>query len=402
MLNYISTWISQIRQDHLKFGNELLEITFHRIFFLSAIASPVSAAHVLIFAGLQFATEPQQIWRMGIISYHSVMCVIFAAVAWLTRPAARHRLSLRFKRLVCRTSLFALLTAGITVTSIDQLVTPAVTPFLIACIVAGILFILSPLTALAVYAILFIVYCLALTLTQTNEVILISNIVNGLTACSAAAGLSWLLWKQHVSSLQQRNVIQRQQKRLQISNRKLEQLATRDELTGLANRRMLQMLVLEEQIIMNRQNMPGCLLLLDLDHFKHINDQYGHPAGDQILQQLAQLLTNSVRAADRVARWGGEEFCILLRNTSFEQGLQVAEHIRGLVEKHKFVLSHPETAGLSVNISCSLGLAALDPDATDMLNQGYRNADVALYEAKASGRNRVVSFEAQRRAMGSS
>lgn len=393
MLNPIKSWTSQIAHDHRKFGNELMEITFHRICFLSALAAPVSAIHVLVFAGLSFEDPTEQQWRLAVIIYHCVMCLVFAGLAIATRPATQHKLSQRVKYAVCRICLGAVMAAGITVTTIDQLVTPAVTPFLIACTVSGILFILNPLTAIAVYSMLFAVYSLGLTLTQTNELYLVSNIVNGLTACSIATGLSWLLWKQNVDAIQQRNLIQRQQKRLEVSNRKLEELATRDELTGLANRRMLQMLVMEEQIIMKRQSIPACLLLLDLDHFKSINDVHGHPAGDQMLQQLAQLLTQSVRAADRVARWGGEEFCILLRSTDAKQGLQVAAHIRSIIEQHDFFITDQGGNSYKINITGSIGLSGLDANAGDVLDQAYKEADVALYEAKADGRNRVVVHE---------
>lgn len=387
----LHSWIAQIRQDYQQFGDELLEKTFHRIFLLSMVATPVSAVHIVIFAGLAFDSETEQTWRLGIILYHSAMCLVFGSVALLTRPSLRQRWSLTAKRLFCRVSHGTLLAAGIVVTSIDQLVTPAVTPFLVACMVAGMLFIVNPLRALLIYSVLFIFYGVALSQVQPDNVILLSNLVNGLTACSIAAGLSWLLWLQNVSSLRQRNIILEQQHKLQLSNQQLEQLATRDELTGLANRRMLQMLVHEEQTMMRRHGSSACLLLLDLDHFKTINDQYGHPAGDQMLCQLAELLTRSVRGSDRIVRWGGEEFGILLRNTDVKQGLQVAENIRSAIGDYRAELMDQSGLKHDVRITVSIGLASLDASAADMLDQGYRAADVALYEAKTGGRNRVVS-----------
>lgn len=387
--NPIRSWTSQVLKDHHEFGDELLEKTFGRIFYLAAIAAPVSAAHILVFAGLSFEDSTEQSWQTGIILYHSVLCLLATVLAVVTRPAHQNTLSPATRRRLCQISHVAVLAAGAAVTSIDQLVTPAVTPFLVACTVAGVLFIVNPLNAFGLYLLMFFIYCAGLLLTQTDSAILTSNMVNGLTACSIAAGLSWLLWKQNISALQQRNIILEQQQKLELSNRQLEQLATRDELTGLANRRMLQMLAADEQNVMKRQRSPACLLLLDLDHFKNVNDAYGHPAGDQILRQLATLLTHSVRSADRIARWGGEEFGILLRNTDATQAAQVAEHIRTIIQQHAFELTDQAGNAVVINMTVSIGLTSMDAADTDMLSEAYRRADIALYAAKAGGRNRV-------------
>ncbi|MDP2128855.1 MAG: diguanylate cyclase [Pseudohongiella sp.] len=389
-LTPVKSRISQILRNHHEFGNELVDKTFQRMFYLSAIAVPVTAAHVVIFSMLSVETEAQQNWRLGIIIYHSVMCLLFSLMILLTRPGRPKTLAPTARRLICTVSHAALLIAGVAVTAIDQLVTPSVTPFLVACTVAGVLFIVNPLAAVSLYSALFLLYSIALSFTQSDHTILVSNLVNGLTACSIAAGLSWLLWQQNIEALQQRNVIQRQQQKLLQSNRQLERLATRDELTGLVNRRMLQMLATEEQALMKRQGSSACLLLLDLDYFKNINDAYGHPAGDQLLQQLAPLLTQSVRGSDRVARWGGEEFGVLLRNTEPAQGLQVAENIRELIQQHRFELTDQNGSVIEIRMTASVGLAPLDAAETDMLGEAYRRADIALYDAKAGGRNRVV------------
>jgi diguanylate cyclase len=388
MLNRIKSQVTQILQLHHEFGDRLVGKSFSRLFILSVIATPVSAAHVLVFSGMHLETGAEQQWQRGIMLYHGIMFLLFSVLTWWTRPALK--LSVDVQKRISRVIHALVLAAGVAVTSIDQLVTPAVTPFLVACTVAGALFIVNPLTALILYSALFGFYSIALTLTQTDPVILTSNLVNGLTACCIAVGLSWILWQQNIRTLQQQDVIFHQQHELELSNRQLELLATRDDLTGLANRRMLQMLAAEEQTLMVRQNTPACLLLLDLDLFKNINDELGHPAGDELLRQLGTLLTQTVRASDRVARWGGEEFAILLRNSDANQGLQVAEHIRAFIEQHHFEL--PNQAGVhhEIVMTASIGVAQLDAKADDMLDQAYRSADMALYAAKAGGRNRVV------------
>jgi diguanylate cyclase (GGDEF)-like protein len=173
---------------------------------------------------------------------------------------------------------------------------------------------------------------------------------------------------------------------LQAANAALEHLATRDPLTGLHNRRSLDARLVEAQALdrrYGRQNgrVHG-LLLVDVDHFKRINDTHGHPAGDAVLRQLAQLLQGSVRVTDVVARFGGEEFALLLPELSGPlDALMAAEKIRTAVETASF----PEVGALTVSIGASLA----SPDDADVRPLIDR-ADAALYEAKRGGRNAVV------------
>ncbi|MDP1757814.1 MAG: hypothetical protein Q8L38_10295, partial [Pseudohongiella sp.] len=221
LLNKIKSRISQILRDHHTFGDELVGKSFSRMFILSVIATLVSAAHILVFGGLSFETDIEQQWRLGILLYHSVMFVLFGTLTLLTRPS--RQVSISTRRRITRVIHASVLVAGVVVTSIDQLVTPAVTPFLVACTVAGALFIVNPLTALILYSLLFGFYAFALSLTKGIETILISNLVNGLTACGIAIVLSWVLWQQNIRTLQQRDLIHQQKLELELSNRQLEQ-----------------------------------------------------------------------------------------------------------------------------------------------------------------------------------
>lgn len=125
----------------------------------------------------------------------------------------------------------------------------------------------------------------------------------------------------------------------------------------------------------------GVLMLLDIDHFKRVNDTHGHLAGDRVLRQMAQVLRENVRASDCAARLGGEEFAIFLPDTPMEYGLQVAERIRCSIQDHLV-----EHEGEVVGITVSVGLTALDSnDIQELLQQ----ADSALYQAKKSGRNSI-------------
>jgi diguanylate cyclase (GGDEF)-like protein len=390
IINSIKLHLKRILQLHLDFEDRLVSITFDRLFLLSALMLLGTATGLLITitSSLSFATDTQQQWQKALAWNSGLTLMSFTMLCWWTRPSLK--LSALLQKRITRFAHALVLATGISITSIDQLVTPAVTPFLMACTVASVLIIVNPLKAVFIYSALLGIYAGAMILTQADPIFLISNLFNGLMTCCMSVGFSWILWQQKISALQQQDVIFQQQQELQQKNSQLEQLATRDDLTGLANRRMLRILTTEEQTLMIRQNTPACLLLLDLDLFKSINDELGHPAGDDLLRQLGALLPQTVRATDWVARWGGEEFVILLRNSDVNQGLQVAEHVRTMIENHRFHLPNLLGVQHDIAMTASIGVAQMDAKADDMLDLAYKAADLALYEAKSGGRNRVV------------
>ncbi|MBI3735046.1 GGDEF domain-containing protein, partial [Candidatus Sumerlaeota bacterium] len=129
---------------------------------------------------------------------------------------------------------------------------------------------------------------------------------------------------------------------------------------------------------------PLSLLMLDLDHFKKVNDTYGHLVGDDVLVRSADRIRHIVRASDVIGRFGGEEFCIALPKTDLDQAVELAEKIRLGINSEQYGVSN----GTLFNISVSIGAAQLQPDAKD-ITPLIRDADNALYRAKESGRNRV-------------
>lgn len=169
-----------------------------------------------------------------------------------------------------------------------------------------------------------------------------------------------------------------EQKRLE---HELERAASRDPLTGLWNRRQFPRLVERAQSQSQRYTQTYSLMLVDVDNFKVVNDNFGHQAGDEFLIFLAHTLEARVRENDVVCRWGGEEFLVLLPQTKLEGALHLAESIRETVEK----ASHPNLPRLTVSIGVSQHQA--DEDTATL----FKRADEALYRAKAAGRNRVMS-----------
>jgi diguanylate cyclase (GGDEF)-like protein len=166
---------------------------------------------------------------------------------------------------------------------------------------------------------------------------------------------------------------------LNESLHQVEHLAVTDSLTETFNRRKFDELVVEEHNRATHADDPFSLIMFDIDHFKQINDRYGHSAGDRVLQHLCHLLRGLIRQGDQLIRWGGEEFLILLPTTRIEAAGPFAERIRRQVEEEPF----PEVGGLTI----SLGVAQLqDRDDIDSL---LKRVDNALYQAKQDGRNRV-------------
>lgn len=162
-------------------------------------------------------------------------------------------------------------------------------------------------------------------------------------------------------------------------------LANTDPLTGLPNRRSFQGL-LEARLNHLRDQAPGALLMLDIDHFKHVNDSWGHPVGDEVLQHVANIIDKSLRREDHAGRLGGEEFAVLLQETTPEQSLQLAERLRKRIED-----TPAQTKIGMVRVTVSIGLCMLYVQ--EQHNQDLHNilvrADRALYQAKEQGRNRV-------------
>jgi diguanylate cyclase (GGDEF)-like protein len=168
--------------------------------------------------------------------------------------------------------------------------------------------------------------------------------------------------------------------KLRNQNEELERLSVSDALTGLYNRRYLTQRLSEELVRAYRHEAPFTVLIADVDEFKKYNDTFGHPAGDEVLKKVANILLSSTRSMDCAARYGGEEFAVLLTGTSADVAAEVAERIRDGVASQEF---HGR------RITLSIGIAEF-PNHGQTADEVISSADEALYAAKRAGRNRVV------------
>lgn len=167
------------------------------------------------------------------------------------------------------------------------------------------------------------------------------------------------------------------------SHQQMEAIAGTDTLTGLLNRQAFELMLRQAILDSERRGSPLCAVLFDLDYFKTVNDSHGHLAGDRILQEIAGITKKSVRENDIVARWGGEEFLVLLKDCPLQQAIAIAEKLRTTIAGHEFSLR-----GGDILLTASLGVAEHAHGETPA--DFFMRADRALYQAKEKGRNRIA------------
>lgn len=173
----------------------------------------------------------------------------------------------------------------------------------------------------------------------------------------------------------------------------IHRLLVHDELTGLLTSKSFFSEMRREAARAEAESMPFCVLMMDLDHFKLINDTYGHLVGSETLEEVGAVIKGALRAGDVGARFGGEEFAAFLLDADYAQGLIAAERVRSAIEKHNFPAVRRGSADevRTHNMTISVGVAAYPEDARDPI-QLVELADSALYRAKRSGRNRVCAY----------
>lgn len=166
--------------------------------------------------------------------------------------------------------------------------------------------------------------------------------------------------------------------------------ASLDALTGLNNRRQLEIRLEQETSIARRKKSKLCCIMIDIDYFKKINDNYGHSVGDKVLVDFAAILREELRTYDTAARYGGEEFCVLLPDTDIEKATIIADRLRETVENSLFEApSYGQM--ITVPVTISIGISQYDLSTTES-RELYEQADAALYQAKRTGRNRVIVY----------
>jgi diguanylate cyclase (GGDEF)-like protein len=353
----------------------------------------LNLVHVAVFRSQPRAADPRVVaWANGIEIAHGVMALLMLALlgvlalAWQWERTGRGTAGARLAAAVELAGTAAVLGFAVTVVAIDQAVTPNVSPFLLASLLMGLLMLLPPVRSLLLYLAAGSGFLLVMSAMQPDATLRLSNQVNGLTACALGWLLSSMLWRRFVEHETLVEALRDSEAELRRQQQRLRELAVRDGLTRLWNRTELRRLAERELALAQRHLQDTSLILLDLDRFKHINDGWGHPAGDAVLQATAGVLRRLVRGSDEVGRLGGEEFVILLPQTDLAAAAALAERLRSEVAA---LVCPPVTLPVSASfgVACMNGCLRLPaPEAFERL---YAAADRALYGAKQAGRNRV-------------
>lgn len=177
--------------------------------------------------------------------------------------------------------------------------------------------------------------------------------------------------------------VKRLQDELRQRNEHLDRISSTDALTGLRNRRHVEEYLAKLTSLARRYVEPIAVLVIDIDHFKSVNDTHGHDAGDAVLREVASRMLGSVRLEDMVGRWGGEEFLVVLPNTAEQGAAELAERLRQVVADTPCRLDDGDAVQVTISVGCAANLI-------DDAGRLVRSADTAMYEAKQTGRDRVV------------
>lgn len=231
---------------------------------------------------------------------------------------------------------------------------------------------------LLVYSVPFSTFIWGLLTFQKDHALLHSNILNGSIFFVAAIIISKIVYDSHINQMY-KNIM------LEEVNLKLIHISNHDPLTGLSNRRNFEIETKQKMEILMQHGQEASLILLDIDHFKNVNDKFGHPIGDIVLKEISNILLENIKATDLASRWGGEEFLIFLPQTSIDEAYALANKIRVAIESKVI-----KADNFKINITASFGVTQLKDNFSNSFYASYKLVDNALYKAKSQGRNQVV------------
>jgi diguanylate cyclase (GGDEF)-like protein len=386
----LASVIRQWWRDSEQVKAAALSVNLERLRAATLFMLLINVVHMWVFHGdMGSASAIWKEWGQRVFWVHALMLVAMALIAlWVHRhrhDPAPHRITTALPVL---TSALTLL-FGVGVTLVDQAVTPNISAYLNTCAGIAIIFLLRPIHALALFGVAGLLMYWGLRTQSLDTAVVMNNQSNAITASLLAVMVSAMLWRRFTQTeLLQReltatNALLRQQQA------ELERLAIKDPLTGLINRREFERRAQLELARAQRDGLPVAVVMADLDHFKRVNDSLGHQAGDAVLAHAAHLMATGVRTTDHVCRYGGEEFVLLLPNTTGASATQLADKLR-LAQ----ATQPARWQGEPITVTASWGVAATTAGQPVSLDELVRCADLALYRAKAMGRNRVALADA--------
>jgi len=323
-------------------------------------------------------------WQLAPLVTHLLMAICFGLLTSATHRL-RHAVHQRAGRSLPLLMVVLTLLFVVALAALCQEVTASMTLFLIGTLACGLLAYLPPRTSAWVFGAAYVLFFLAIGQIQAHDGQWLTSRIHALAATALAWAVSVRLWRNFTTLQWQQAQLNDAHSELQAKQKELQRLTRLDGLTGLYNRNTFTELTRLELARAQRQGSHTTIVLLDLDFFKRVNDTWGHPAGDAVLKNVAAVANNTVRSTDLVGRLGGEEFIILLPNTSLEAARKLAEKLRANMQAAAVTWEQHV-----IKTTVSIGLASTTAAEKRDFDHLYAHADKALYTAKSLGRNRVV------------
>ena len=385
MLNKLFCFARKYKVQSIFASSACAAANLKRTYYATLIGAFISLIHIILFVVSPEGESSNMVfWRNGIITSHFSLLMLFMFTFLTARYMRKKNLAGTPLYVLQYAVIGVVMSAGVVIVSIDQLVTSNITPFIVVCLIMGTVFLVEPIYAFIIYSASYVAYYFAIAVASQHAEQLLSNRVNGITAIGIGFALSVIMWRLNLTNLKQKKRIAVQQQQLEKANKKLERMAYFDSLTGLPNRRHFDEVLQKELSLIERKGHESCLVMIDVDDFKGINDVHGHPVGDCFLAQLGNLLAQSIRKYDTLCRLGGDEFIALLPQTTLSEATAFAGSLRERMIPYSFKIE-----SVTIRATASIGVARLEGSRNDTLIKHYADVDKALYQAKQSGRNCV-------------
>ncbi|WP_322304179.1 GGDEF domain-containing protein [Hydrogenophaga sp.] len=388
--------VARWQREWMAVSDAALRINLDHLSKASWLMVLLNLGHVAYF-GLWFeAVHPlRSAWASNVAQAHALMVLPMLGVWAVAHQSRKQERPSQLARILPELTACVVLAWAIHLTWLDQAVSSAISAYVNACAAMAILLLLRPPYAALLYSVAWAWMAWGLGSIVSEPDTLANARVNAASASLLSFWVSVLLWRRFVQTELLQRALADTNRRLERNQVQLETLATTDALTGLLNRRALWDRARVELARAQRENTPLSLLVLDLDHFKQVNDRWGHLAGDAVLRHVTALMQGAVRRTDVVGRLGGEEFVVLLPQEGTESGTRLAEKLRHLIADNPMAWDNAELINTAVGtpnlpIRVSIGGVSLLPGEKGSMEELLDMADKALYRAKASGRNKVV------------
>ena len=387
-VRHIVATLQRLKLQYDQVQGEATVVSLRRGRVLAVFAAPLHALIawwcVAYEAGM---VEPQMkawagtlVWLEGSLAAAMLVCGVLIH-ALLRHPAkAAGPVGLTLQCAMC----MAYLAFGISASILDVGVGNGVATMLVICMGVAIMSLMRPLVSLPMFAITFALFWGFVDPRNLNAAMVAGVQIQAVAWVLMAQLISVMMWHQYTRAVLLGRELVLSNEALLRKQEELAALAERDTLTGLYNRRRFSELAGLELGRAARVPSDTCVVMVDLDFFKQVNDQHGHPVGDQVLREVARRLQANVRTTDVAARMGGEEFIVLLPNTSPDGALVLAEKLRRALRDAPLQLDH-----LSLPVTASFGVSGVRQHQRASLDALYSAADQALYIAKKQGRDRV-------------